>query len=72
MTRALDAAVEKLAALPPDEQDRIARWLVEELQSQEQWERRFARSREPFGKLADEALSDLSAGRTTKLNPDKL
>ena len=31
MTDMLDAAVAKLAALPPEEQDRFARWLLEEL-----------------------------------------
>ena len=31
MTRTLDAAIAKLAALPPDEQDRVGRWLLHEL-----------------------------------------
>ena len=28
MTRALDAAIAKLATLPPEEQDRIGNWLL--------------------------------------------
>jgi len=31
MTRALDTAIAKVTMLPPDEQDRIAQWLLEEL-----------------------------------------
>ena len=31
MTRTLDAALAKLAALPPEEQDRVGRWLLDEL-----------------------------------------
>ena len=31
MTQTLDAAIAKLATLPPDEQDRVARWLLDEL-----------------------------------------
>ena len=30
MTRALDAAIAKLATLPADEQDRIAQWMPDE------------------------------------------
>jgi hypothetical protein len=41
MTRALDAAIAKLAALPPEEQDRVGRWLLDELADDEQWTRRF-------------------------------
>lgn len=40
----LDAAVAKLAALPPDEQDRIAQWLLQELPEDELWDRRSAES----------------------------
>ena len=37
MTRTLNAAIAKLAALPPDEQDRVGRWLLQELTDDEQW-----------------------------------
>ena len=39
MTSTLDAAIAKLAALPPDEQDRVGRWLLHELADDEQWTR---------------------------------
>ena len=36
MTSTLDAAIAKLAALSPDEQDRIGRWLLHALADDEQ------------------------------------
>jgi len=72
MTRALDAAIAKLAGLPPEEQDRIARWLLDELEDEELWARQFATSQEALSKLATEARADRAAGRATELDPDKL
>ena len=37
MTQTLDAAIAKLATLPPDEQDRVAQWLLDELRDDEHW-----------------------------------
>lgn len=72
MTRALDAAIAKLATLPVDEQDRIAQWLLDELRDDEHWTRQFATSQDALSKLAAEARADRAAGRATELDPDKL
>lgn len=72
MTRTLDAAIAKLATLPPEEQDRVGRWLLDELADDEQWTRKFEASRDPLGKLAAEARADRAAGRTTDIDPDSL
>jgi hypothetical protein len=72
MTKALDAAVAKLATLPADEQDRIAQWLLGELRDDEHWARQFGASQAALSKLAAEARADRSAGRATELDPDKL
>jgi hypothetical protein len=72
MTRALDAAIAKLAGLPAEEQDRIARWLLAELGDEELWARQFATSQDALSKLAAEARADVAAGRATELDPDKL
>jgi len=69
MTRALDAVIAKLAALPPVEQDRIAQWLLDELRDDEQWTQQFAASRDALSKLAAEARAERSAGRATELDP---
>ncbi len=72
MTRALDAAIAKLATLPVDEQERIAQWLLDELRDEEHWERQFSSSHDTLSKLAAEARADRAAGRATELDPDKL
>lgn len=71
MTRALDAALAKLANLPAEEQDRIARWLLEELVDEEHWARQFAASQEALSKLAAEARAERAAGRARDLDLDK-
>jgi len=72
MTRALESVFSQLSSLPADEQDRIAGWLQSELVSEAGWTRRFAQSQDVLGALADEALADSAAGRTTDLDPDKM
>jgi hypothetical protein len=72
MTRALDAAIAKLEGLPAEEQDRIARWLLDELADEELWARQFSTSQDALSKLAAEARADLAAGRATELDPDRL
>ena len=72
MTQALDTAIAKLATLPPDEQDRVARWLLDELRDEEHWARQFAGSQDALSKLAAEARADHAAGRITELDPEKL
>jgi hypothetical protein len=72
MTRALDAAIAKLGALPADEQDRIAQWLLDELRDEEHWARQFGASQGTLSKLAAEARAERAAGRATELDPEKL
>lgn len=72
MTQALETAIAKLATLPPAEQDRVARWLLDELQDEEHWVRQFADSQDALSKLAAEARADHVAGRTNQLDPEKL
>jgi hypothetical protein len=72
MTQLLEAALAQLAKLPPDEQDRVGRWLLEELRDEQLWDRKFGASQDVLSKLAVEALSDRAAGRTAPLDPDKL
>ncbi len=72
MTRTLDAAIAKLAALPPDEQDRVGRWLLHELADDEQWTQKFETSQDLLSKLAAEARADQTGGRVTDVDPDGL
>ena len=72
MSRALEAAIAKLVTLPADEQDRIARWLLDELRDEEHWERQFSASQDTLSKLAVETRAERAAGKATELDPDKL
>ena len=71
MIRTLEVAIAKIGTLPPDEQDRIARWLLDELQDEEQWTRRFSNSQAALSQLADEVRAERSAGGLSDLDPDK-
>ena len=72
MTRALTAALAKLAELPAEEQDRIAQWLLDELDDDELWTRQFAASQDALSKLAAEARADRASGKAPELGPDEL
>ncbi len=69
MTQLLQQAFERAAALPQEEQDRIARFLLAELESEERWAELFSRpeSEKLLEKMADEALAAHRAGRTQPL-----
>ena len=72
MTSTLETAIAKLAALPPDEQDRVGRWLLHELWADEQWVRSFETSQDLLSKLAAETRADRTRGRVTDVDPDRL
>jgi hypothetical protein len=72
VTRTLDAAIAKLATLPPAEQDRVGRWLLDELADDEQWAKTLDTSQDRLGTLAAEARADRTRGRVTDVDPDRL
>ena len=66
MTQLLQKAFESAAKLPQEEQDKFARFLLAELESERQWTELFSRSESEdlLEGLADEALAAHRAGRT--------
>ena len=70
MNQLLKEAFEKAAQLPEEDQDKFARFLIAELESEQRWAEIFARpeSDDLLTCLADEALADHRAGKTTPLN----
>ena len=72
MTKLLQRAFEEASKLPEGEQDTLGRILLEELASERRWEELFAGSHDVLADLADQALAEHRAGRTKKLNPEKL
>jgi len=72
MPKLLEEAFSKIAELPEEDQDSIATWLLEELESEGRWEKLLSESGDALGLLADDALGEHAAGRTKELDPDKL
>ncbi len=64
MTQLLEEAFARAGELPEVEQDRFARFLLAELESERRWADLFARpeSEELLERLADEALTEHQAG----------
>ena len=68
MTKLLKKAFEKASALPEVEQNELAKWLLDELQSDRQWAKAFAESEDVLERLADEAMEEKRQGKTTSLD----
>ena len=66
MTRLLEEALARAGELPQAEQDRFARFLLAELESERRWADLFARpeSEDLLEGLADEALLEHRAGQS--------
>jgi hypothetical protein len=72
MTKTLPKVIDEAAQPPPDEQETIAAWMLDELRSEQRWNELFARSQDMLAKMADEALAEHNAGKTLPLDPDAL
>jgi uncharacterized protein with von Willebrand factor type A (vWA) domain len=72
VTKLLEKAFEEASRLPEMEQNALAKWLLDELHSEAEWDRAFAESEDILEKLADEALEEKRKGKTTPLDPDQL
>jgi len=64
MSSLLEKALEKVGALPPEEQDAIASQILASLADEEAWKRRFAEKREVIRRMAQEALAEDERGET--------
>ena len=67
MTTLLGKALEKVGALPQDEQDAIASQILDSLADEEAWKKRFAAKRDRLRQLAQEALDEDDRGETRPL-----
>lgn len=64
MTTLLERALEKIGALPEDEQDAIASQILDSLADAQAWKERFAAKRERLRELARQALEEDDRGET--------
>ena len=72
MTQLLEKAFEKASELPEEEQDDLAAFILEELESERQWEQAFSEAQDELERMADEALEEHNAGDSEKLGPGQL
>jgi hypothetical protein len=72
MTKLLEKAFKKAQELPEVEQNRVAEWLMSELEEDAKWDASFAASSDALAKLAAEALAEHRAGLTEPLDLEKL
>ena len=72
MTQLLKKAFDQTAQLTPEEQDALAKWVLEEMASERRWDEAFRASADRLKALAEEALQEAREGRTEELDPDRL
>ncbi|MGA2184886.1 MAG: hypothetical protein ABSH47_17850 [Bryobacteraceae bacterium] len=68
MSSLLEKALEKVVALPQDEQDAIASQILASLADDDVWKRRFAEKRDVIRRRAREALEEDERGDTLPLD----
>jgi hypothetical protein len=68
MSKLLEMALEKVVALPPDQQDAIASQILASLADEDAWKSRFAEKRDVIRRMAREALEQDQRGETLPLD----
>ncbi len=68
MPSLLEKALEKIVALPPDEQEAIASQILASLADEKAWKKRFVEKRDVIRRLAREALEEDERGETLPLD----
>lgn len=72
MTRLLEQAIAQAQRLSAPDQDALARFIMEELESEQRWDELFAKAPRKLAELSDKAWAEHEAGKTEPLDPDKL
>lgn len=67
MTQLLKKAMKKVSSLPDNEQDEIARLILDEIEDEKLWQRQFESTQDELLILADEALREEKSGKTKKM-----
>jgi hypothetical protein len=67
MSSLMEKALQKIVALPPDEQDAIASQILASLADEEAWKKRFVEKRDVIRGMAREALREDERGETLPL-----
>jgi len=72
MTKLLEKAFKKASKLPEVDQNTLAKWLLDELEADRDWEKKFAESEDILEMLANEALQAHRKGKTKDLDLRRL
>lgn len=72
MTRLMEQAIERLRAVPEGQQDRLARFLLSELDDDVRWNASTATRADALQRLANGVLADDARGLCEPLDPDSL
>jgi hypothetical protein len=72
MTKLLEKAFKKASKLPEVDQNTLAKWLLDELEADRDWEKKFAESEDILERLANEALQAHRKGKTKDLDLRRL
>ncbi|MEC4811996.1 MAG: hypothetical protein SAK29_01740 [Scytonema sp. PMC 1069.18] len=75
MTSLLEQAIAELKKLPSNQQDAMAKKILEdleELEDENRWDEAFSRSSGALAKLVSVAMARYYAGETEELDPDTL
>lgn len=64
MTQLLEEAFTEASKLPELQQNILAKWILDELLSENKWDSLFASSEDTLAALADEALIEYEQGKT--------
>jgi hypothetical protein len=67
MSSLMEKALEKITALPPDEQDAIASQILASLADEEAWKKGFLEKGDVIRRMAREALEEDDKGETLPL-----
>ena len=68
MSSLLAKSLEKVTALPPEEQNAIASQILASLADEEAWKQRFIEKRDVIRRMAQEALDENERGNALPLN----
>jgi len=68
VSKLLEKALEKVGALPEDEQDAIASQILASLANEDAWKTRFAEKRDVIRRMAREALEEDARGETLPID----
>ena len=72
LTVSLEKAFVEASKLSVDEQDALAVWILEKIESERLWDKAFLDSSDKLAQLAEEALAEQCQDRTCLLDPERL